>query len=142
MSPKQIPMSSVDRAWLRMDSPENPMMICGVLALERPVAIARLKRTLEERFLRFQRFRQRVIDHGDRAFWQEDPLFHLDNHLHRVALPGKADKAELQRLVSDLNSTALDFRRPSGRCITSITTKVAPHCWCVFTTASQTAFPW
>lgn len=112
MSPKQIPMSSVDRAWLRMDSPENPMMICGVLALERPVAIARLKRTLEERFLRFQRFRQRVIDHGDRAFWQEDPLFHLDNHLHRVALPGKADKAELQRLVSDLNSTALDFRRP------------------------------
>ncbi len=112
MSPKQTPMSSVDRAWLRMDTPENPMMICGVLALERPVSVQRLKRTLEERFLRFQRFRQRVMDHGDRAYWQEDPLFHIDNHLHRIALPGKADKAELQKLVSDLNSTSLDFRRP------------------------------
>lgn len=112
MSPKPIPMSAVDRAWLRMDTPENPMMICGVLALEHPVSMSRLKRTLEERFLRFPRFRQRVVDHGDRAYWQEDPLFHIDNHLHQIALPGGADKAELQKLVSDLNSSALDFRRP------------------------------
>lgn len=112
MSPKKTPMSAVDRAWLRMDTPENPMMICGVLALERPVSISRLKRTLEERFLCFQRFRQRVIDDGDRAYWQNDPLFHIDNHLHQIALPGKAGKAELQKLASDLNSTSLDFRRP------------------------------
>ena len=112
MSPKQLPMSAVDRAWLRMDTPENPMMICGVLALDRPVSVNRLKRMLEERFLCFERFRQRVLDHSDRAYWQDDPLFHLDNHLHQIALPGKADKAELQKLASDLNSTSLDFRRP------------------------------
>lgn len=112
MPPIQTPMSAVDRAWLRMDTPQNPMMICGVWTLDRPVSMDRLRRTLEERFLRFNRFRQRVIDTGDRAYWQDDPLFDLDNHLHQIALPGKADKAELQKLVSDLNSTSLDFRRP------------------------------
>ncbi|AOY89939.1 acyltransferase [Marinobacter salinus] len=112
MSPTQTPMSAVDRAWLRMDTPQNPMMICGVWTLDRPVSMDRLRRTLEERFLRFNRFRQRVIDTGDRAYWQDDPLFDLDNHLHQIALPGKADKAELQKLVSDMNSTSLDFRRP------------------------------
>ncbi|KEF30613.1 Wax ester synthase/acyl-CoA:diacylglycerol acyltransferase [Marinobacter nitratireducens] len=112
MSPNQTPMTSVDRAWLKMDTPENPMMISGILALEKQVSINRLKRLLEERFLRFRRFRQRIVEHGDKAFWQDDPLFDLDNHLHQIALPGKADKAALQQLVGDLNSTSLDFRRP------------------------------
>ncbi|WP_417567713.1 WS/DGAT/MGAT family O-acyltransferase [Marinobacter sp.] len=112
MSPKQIPMSAVDRAWLRMDTPQNPMMICGVWTLDRPISMSRLRNILETRFLCFSRFRQRVVDTGDRAYWQEDPLFDLDNHLHQIALPGKADKAELQKLVSDMNSTSLDFRQP------------------------------
>jgi len=112
MSPTQIPMAAVDRAWLRMDTPQNSMMICGVWMLERPVSVNRLRRTIEERFLCFDRFRQRAVDTGDRAYWQDDPLFDLDNHFHQIALPGKADKAELQKLVSDLNSTSLDFRQP------------------------------
>ncbi|MBZ2169032.1 WS/DGAT/MGAT family O-acyltransferase [Marinobacter sp. F4216] len=112
MSITRTPMTSVDRAWLRMDSPENPMMICGVLALDRQISINRLKHTIEQRLLCFDRFRQRVIDKGERAYWQEDPLFHIDNHLHQIALPGHAGKTELQTLVSDLNSSALDFRRP------------------------------
>lgn len=106
------PMSSVDRAWLRMDTPQNPMMICGVWTLEKPISMKRLRKTLEQRFLCFDRFRQRVVDNGDRAYWQFDPLFDLDNHLHQIALPGKADKAELQKLVSDMNSTSLNFRQP------------------------------
>ncbi|EMP55333.1 acyltransferase, WS/DGAT/MGAT [Marinobacter santoriniensis NKSG1] len=106
------PMSSVDRAWLRMDTPQNPMMICGVWTLEQPISMKRLRKTLEKRFLCFDRFRQRVVDNGDRAYWQYDPLFDLDNHLHQIALPGKADKAELQKLVSDMNSTSLNFRQP------------------------------
>ncbi|MBE0486132.1 wax ester/triacylglycerol synthase domain-containing protein, partial [Marinobacter sp.] len=104
MSPKQTAMTSVDRAWLRMDTAENPMMISGVLMLEHPISIKRLKRTLEERFLKYHRFRQRVVDNGDRAYWQDDPMFDLDNHLHCIALPGKAGKKELQALASDLNS--------------------------------------
>ena len=105
-------MSSVDRSWLRMESAQNPMMISAVLIFEQPLSISRLKRTLDERFLTFRRFRQRVIYRGDRAYWQDDPLFHIDNHIHRIALPGDAGKQELQALVSDMNSTSLDFRRP------------------------------
>jgi WS/DGAT/MGAT family acyltransferase len=105
-------MSSVDRSWLRMDTPENPMMISSVLMFDQPIPIKRLKRTLEERFLKFRRFRQRVVDKGDKVYWEDDPLFDLDNHLHRIALPGKAGKDELQTLASDFNSTALDFRHP------------------------------
>jgi diacylglycerol O-acyltransferase / wax synthase len=109
---RRIPMSSVDRSWFRMESPENPMMISAVLIFEQPLSVSRLKRTLDERFLTFRRFRQRVIQQGDRAYWQDDPLFHIDNHVHRIALAGDAGKRELQALVSDMNSTALDTRRP------------------------------
>lgn len=108
----QIPMSGVDLSWLRMDTPENPMMISSVLIFDAPIAIADLKRVLNERFLRFHRFKQRVVKKHDKVYWQNDSLFNLDNHLHRIALPGNADKAELQALVSDLNSSAMDFRRP------------------------------
>ena len=110
MSPNQSPMSAVDRAWLRMETPQNPMMICGVWALESGVSMNRLRRTIEERFLCFSRFLQRVVDTGDRAYWQDDPLFDLDNHIHQIALPGKADKAELQKLASDLNPSWKKWR--------------------------------
>jgi WS/DGAT/MGAT family acyltransferase len=95
-----------------MDTPENPMMISAVLVFESPIPVKRLKRTLEERFLKFRRFHQRVVTKGDRAFWEDDPLFDLDNHLHRIALPGNGGLSELQALASDMNSTALDPRRP------------------------------
>ena len=112
MSPKKTRMTSVDRSWLRMDTPSNPMMISAVLVFDKPIAINRLKFILTERFLRFQRLRQRIVDEGDKVYWQDDPLFDIDNHLHRIALPGKAGKAELQALTSDLNSTSLDLRHP------------------------------
>lgn len=112
MSFTQTPMSAVDRSWLRMESPENPMMISAVLVFEQPIALKRLKRTLDERFLTFRRFRQRVITEGDRVYWEDDPLFHLDNHIHVIALPGAGGKKELQALTSTLTSTSLDFRRP------------------------------
>ncbi|GGE53523.1 hypothetical protein GCM10011533_02470 [Streptosporangium jomthongense] len=112
MSAKRVPMTAVDRSWLRMDTPSNPMMISAVLVFDKPIAISRLERIINERFLCFRRFRQRVVDEGDKTYWQDDPLFDIDNHLHRIALPGKAGKAELQALASDLNSTSLDLRHP------------------------------
>jgi len=112
VSADETQMSSVDRSWLRMESAQNPMVISAVLIFEQPIAIARLERLLNERFLKFRRFRQRVILRRDRAYWQDDPLFHIDNHIHRMALPGDSGKQELQALVSDMNSTSLDFKRP------------------------------
>ncbi len=112
MTSEHEPMSAVDRAWFRMESVENPMMISAVLIFEDSISLPRLKRLLEQRFLSFHRFHQRVVDRGDGLEWQNDPLFDIDNHLHALALPGKGSKNDLQTLVSDMNSTPLDLKRP------------------------------
>jgi WS/DGAT/MGAT family acyltransferase len=53
-----------------------------------------------------------VIDEGNHVWWETDPAFHLDNHLHLTGLPGQAGEAELQHFIGDLISTPLNFRRP------------------------------
>ncbi len=105
-------MSSVDTAWLRMERRTNLMMITGVMMFEERVRYARVKKVLRERFLRFRRFRQRAGRDMASAYWTEDPHFDIDAHIQRTALPGKADKTELQKLVSELASTPLDPWKP------------------------------
>ncbi|MCK0153802.1 wax ester/triacylglycerol synthase family O-acyltransferase [Alcanivorax sp. S6407] len=112
MKPDREPMSAVDTAWLRMESDSNLMMIEAVLLLDEPPEMDRLRAVLERRLLAFSRFRQRVVMEKEHAFWEDDPGFDLDNHIHRVGLPGKADMAELQAFCADLVSTPLNFRHP------------------------------
>lgn len=47
----------------------------------------RLERLITDRLLSFERFRQRVIDGAASPAWEDDPLFDLHSHLHRIALP-------------------------------------------------------
>ena len=112
MGAERETMSPVDHAWLRMDSDDNLMMISSVLVLESTPSPERLVAVIEERLLPFVRFRQRVEEQGDKAFWQLDPNFHLDNHIHFVGLPGDGQLEDLQALSSDLASTPLDRRHP------------------------------
>lgn len=106
------PMSKVDTAWLRMESPTNLMMITGVLMLETPLDLARFKKTLAERWLSYRRFRQKAVETTAGAHWEYDEDFDLDWHVRLTALPGKAGKAELQQLVSMLASSPLDHSKP------------------------------
>lgn len=106
------PMSKVDTAWLRMESANNPMMITGVMVLAQRLTLARLKQAVSARFLKYRRFRQRVLDLGAQAFWEPDPAFDLDRHVQPIKLVGKHDQAALQECVSHLASTPLDFARP------------------------------
>jgi len=46
------------------------------------------------------------------AYWENDPTFDLDAHMHRVALPEPGDQETLQELVNDLMSAPLDFSKP------------------------------
>jgi diacylglycerol O-acyltransferase len=105
-------ISGVDTAWLRMDMPTNLMVIVGVLMFEGRLEPARVKRTLERRFLAYRRFRQKAVQDPTGAWWEDDADFDIDSHVHQVALPGKAGKAELQAFVSDLASTPLDATKP------------------------------
>jgi WS/DGAT/MGAT family acyltransferase len=105
-------MSKVDTAWLRMESPTNLMMITGVMVLEGQVARAALRRTLEERFLSYTRFRQLPVQRGNSWYWEQDPNFDIDAHLLPTGLPGSGDKGELLALVSRLASAPLDQAKP------------------------------
>ena len=57
------PMSSVDRAWLMMDDPTNPMVINGFWIFEKPLQYEHVLAVLEERLLIYPRFRQRVVEY-------------------------------------------------------------------------------
>ena len=105
-------MTSVDTAWLRMDSPGTSMMIVGVGATATPLRPADFRRMLEQRWLCFPRFRHRPVADALGASWVEDEEFDLDAHLQRVVLPRPAGKAQLQALAAELASTPLDPRRP------------------------------
>ncbi|TAG80293.1 MAG: wax ester/triacylglycerol synthase family O-acyltransferase [Betaproteobacteria bacterium] len=105
-------MSSVDTAWLRMDSTNNLMMIVGVMAFATPLDVKRFKTLIEGRLLVYPRFRQYVVDDGMAAHWVDDDNFDLDAHLHRVRLPGAGGEKELQAMVADLASERLDKGKP------------------------------
>ncbi|MGH8251216.1 MAG: WS/DGAT/MGAT family O-acyltransferase [Steroidobacteraceae bacterium] len=105
-------MSAVDAAWLRMDRPTNLMMIVGVVVLDSKVSFKRFRRTIEQRFLKFPRFRCRALQDALLARWETDPGFKLDRHVTRVALPAPAGQAELEMLVSELAGTDLDRDHP------------------------------
>ncbi|MCC6869780.1 MAG: wax ester/triacylglycerol synthase family O-acyltransferase [Burkholderiales bacterium] len=105
-------MSAVDTAWLRMDRPQNLMMICGVLLFRKRIALARLRRLVAERFVVFRRFRDRPHEVAGVAFWEADGHFDIANHVVRAELPQGGGRGELQALVSDLATTPLDPAHP------------------------------
>ena len=106
------PMSKVDTAWLRMEQPTNLMMINGVIIMDEHLDYESLLETVEQRFLTFRRFRQKVLDTARGAYWVIDEDFDIRCHVLRTALPGAADQEELELLVSQLASTPLDTTKP------------------------------
>lgn len=95
-----------------MDSPTNRMVITSVLVLDDAIDIATLRTLVQERFLGFPRFRQRVEETSAGPRWEMDPHFDLTQHVHRSALPGAAGQPELQERVSELMSRPLDASKP------------------------------
>lgn len=106
------PLSAVDHAWLRMDHPTNLMIINGVLVLDEPVDLERVKDLLRRRLLPIRRFRQRITYHKDDPHWEDDPEFDLDQHVHRMELPAPGDDDVLREVVSGLMSEPIPPRRP------------------------------
>jgi diacylglycerol O-acyltransferase len=108
------PLSPADSAWLRMDAPDNPMVITGFFTFTEPLALTELAAFVEARLLPFARFRQRLVrhEHGRRDCWELDPDFGLRAHLHHLALPRPGGDQELADAVSDAMSAPFDIRKP------------------------------
>jgi WS/DGAT/MGAT family acyltransferase len=109
---KRERMSSVDTAWLRMDSPGNLMMIVGVYEYEGQIDFPRLREIVQQRFCVHRRFRSKVVEDATGHYWEEDDDFDLDLHVVRTALPGKGTTDDLKRFAGRMASTALDPSRP------------------------------
>ena len=109
------PLSSLDAAILGIEDKKNLMMVSGVLTFAQPLDVEKLKMVLQERWLKHRRLRQRVVQPSMPMawpYWEDDPNFNLNAHVHRVALPELGDQAMLQTFASDLVSMPLDTSKP------------------------------
>nr|WP_228488243.1 wax ester/triacylglycerol synthase family O-acyltransferase [Caenimonas koreensis] len=108
-------MTKVDTAWLRMDSPSNLMMIVGVWTIKPGIRYEDLCQRVEERLLKYPRFRQRVEEDTAGATWVEDDDFDIERHVVREKLPKRAhahEQAVLQDRVGELAMQPLDTSHP------------------------------
>jgi len=100
-------LSGVDRAWLRMDRPENPMIIVGLIVLGRRLARPALRSLIAQRLLAFDRFRCEPVTDALGATWTESTSFNLDDHLLSAALPDPGGQQELEAFAGELSGTPL-----------------------------------
>jgi diacylglycerol O-acyltransferase len=112
-------MTKVDTAWLRMDCDANLMMIVGVWQLTPGVKRAAVCERIEASLLKYDRFRQRVMEDAAGATWVMDRNFDLANHVVADKLPKTKAKSPaigqqqaLQDRVAELATQRLDPKRP------------------------------
>ncbi len=109
------PMTPIDASWYHIDGPVNLAQVTGILLMRTPLEFEKVKAVYTQRLGRFERFRQRVVEHGfpiATPCWEDMPHFEIDQHLHHIGLPAPCDKRALANLISDLASTPLDRGRP------------------------------
>ena len=108
-------MSRVDTAWLRMDNDVNLMMIVGVWLLDPAIRYEALAERINDKLLKYGRFRQKVVQDAMGASWVEDDAFEPANHVVKHTLRrrrGQSERAALQELAGELATTPLDPTRP------------------------------
>ena len=88
------------------------MVVTSVFLLADPITLTRLRATMEERFLLFDRFRQRIVKNLTGAEYEFDPDFDIANHVKAVPRGVVRGKRDLQRLAGRLAMQPLDPERP------------------------------
>ena len=113
MSAKALvePMSAVDRAWLEMDEPHNPMVVSAVLEISKVRDIETLVRHIVGRLLRYRRFRQRVEEHKNAHRWREDTELLMGYHVRIFHLDESAPEHDVAHAV------ALELAHPLDRAL-------------------------
>jgi diacylglycerol O-acyltransferase len=106
-------MSKVDTAWLRMDCDANLMMIVGVWQLAPGVKYAAVRERIESSLLKYDRFKQRVMEDAAGATWVNDRNFDLADHVVLEKLTKSANQQNaLQDRVAELATQRLNPKRP------------------------------
>ena len=108
----RTPLSRVDRAFLNMERPTNPMVIVALIVLGTPLNRRRLRDLIGRRFVSSSRFRSMPRDGLYQAIWEADRQFNIDDHVLSAALPAPGRQNELETLVGELASEPLPAGRP------------------------------
>jgi len=105
-------LAPADHAWLRMDTPQNLVVIHLALVFERALPLAAVVARLRDRLADHHQFTHRVDRRGWRAWWRRDTQFSMARHLDEVTLPAGSGKAELQAWMSSRAAVPLPSDRP------------------------------
>jgi diacylglycerol O-acyltransferase / wax synthase len=108
-------MGPIDRAWLEMDDPRNPMVIGALFQLEGPVDAAAFQKSVVERLLRYPRFRQRVDGNHRMPHWVPEPDLDFHYHVQVHRLHSANFERELRKAVSAEMSRPLNHAKPLWR---------------------------
>jgi WS/DGAT/MGAT family acyltransferase len=109
------PMSSVDTAWLRMDTDVNLMMIVGVWLLRPAIRYEALCERITTRLLHYPRFREKVVQNRLGTQWVEDEGFDIRRHVVREVIKprrGQSAREALKERMGQLAGTPLDHDHP------------------------------
>ncbi len=105
-------LSGADSAWLRMEQPQNQMVITGMLKLGHSPDWKVFEEVIRKRLLIFDRFRQRVLNPDTIPIWVPDHHFELSYHIRQVDLSDRPHQPAIQEYVEEMLSNPLDFSRP------------------------------
>ena len=105
-------LTSVDRAFLNMERPTNPMVIVALIVLGTPLKRVQVRNRLRERLVSYERFRCVPVEGLSQAQWELFEEFDIDDHVLSAALPAPGRQRELEQLVGELSSEPLAQGRP------------------------------
>jgi diacylglycerol O-acyltransferase / wax synthase len=114
-------LSSLDVSNLRVEDRGQPMHVAALVVLgpvgggSRPLTVALLRATIEQRLHRVPRLRQMLYQPPrglGRPVWTDDPRFDIRQHVWERAVRAPGDEAELLRTCAELNASRLDRARP------------------------------
>ncbi len=108
-------ITGIDRAWLEMDTPQNPMVVSAVLELTGVRDVEVLLKHLLERMLRHRRFLQRAdVDH-DPPMWRDDGEPLMAYHVRVYHLTEDAPDHDVRHAVARELGRSLDRALPLWR---------------------------
>ena len=113
-------LSSLDAAFLEMESATRPMHVGGLLVFDPPegdrsFSFASFLDLVRARLHLVPRYRQKVIEPPLRLggpVWVDDPDFDLSYHVRHAALPSPGSTAQLNEYAARILSRLLDRDRP------------------------------
>ena len=108
-----VPIAASDLTWLRMDRPENLMVVNGLMWFDDEPDWDAVRAVVQERLVdRYEVLHRRPVLAGRRWVWDDDPDFDLDRHLRPVTLPAPGDRAALEEHLSVRSSEPIDHDHP------------------------------